>query len=687
MSLVPAAGGAAAALGQQRLRANAVGFFGTLAQSVSDIGPSPSVALVVPLVFVIAGNGSWLSWVLVTAVLLCVAFCCAELARRYATTGGLIGLVAITGSRTRALAVAGCVLGFAILGSPANVLGTGILFQHWLSTFGVAPGTGLLLALSLASLAVGFYLSYRGMRLSATALLLIESMTLCFIGALLIIVLIRHHHGSVVDSGQLSLRGVSAHNVLLGSAAAAFAVSSFECSATLGEESRQARRTIPRSLYVSVCFTGALFIAASYVMTLGFDGTKLSLATSADPLSDLATLYGVSDLRYFVLLGVALGYFAVIVAFTNWSARVMFTLAREGLLPGYFAGVDQRTGTPKRAVIALAAVTMAGIILLVITRQATLAVWGYMATAAALMYLVAYIIAMLALGVYGFRELRSRLMLAAGVAGSAAFGYALYSSVYPAPRYPLSAWTWAGVGVGAASCLLALALRTSGARVARSFGQSVRADTTLADIDEATLGLGGPGVSGVAAGKLRAGGDSEFPEHLPQVVLHGARADEQPRRDRGVGQALTGQPRDLILLGSQLIPGTDGSLAGLLAGGQQLPAGPFRKTPGAHRHEHVMGGAKLPAGVQAAALPAQPLPVQQVRPRQVQVSPGSPETADGLLVEDLGCLIVGQQSARASQQALPEFSSSRQGARCEPLQGAHCRFTVVAARRGLDQVG
>jgi amino acid transporter len=487
MGSVPGApGGGGAPPAARRLRANAVGFFGTLAQSVSDIGPSPSVALVVPLVFVLAGDGSWLSWVLVTAVLLCVAFCCAELAKRYATTGGLIGLVAVTGSRAPALAVAGCVLGFAILGSPANVLGTGILFQRWLGILGVAPSSGLLLALCLASLAAGFYLSYRGIRLSATALLVIEGITLSFLGALLIIVLIRHHHGGIVDPRQLFLKGTSLHAILLGSAAAAFAVSSFECSATLGEESRKARRTIPRSLYTSVSFAGGLFIVASYIMTLGFEGTKLSLSTSTDPLSDLAKLYGVGALRYFVLLGVALGYFAVIVAFTNWSVRVMFTLAREGLLPGYFAAVDQRTGTPKRAVVALAAVTLAGLILLVIVNQATLAVWGYMATAAALMYVAAYIVAMLALGAYGFRELRSGLMLTAGAAGGVAFGYALYSSVYPAPPHPLDVWTWAGVGVAAASWTLAIALRASGARVARSFGQSVRADTALADSDEAT---------------------------------------------------------------------------------------------------------------------------------------------------------------------------------------------------------
>lgn len=231
----------------QRLQANAVGFFGTLAQSVSDIGPSPSVALVVPLVFVYAGNGSWLSWIIVTVVLLCVAFCCAEVARRYATTGGIIGLVAITGSRTAALAVAGCVLGFLLLGGPANVLGTGILFQHWLEALGVGPRTGLLVVLCIGALAAGFYLSYKGIRLSAAALLMIEAMTLSFIGILMVVVLVSNH-GGVFDSRQLGLQGTSWHAILLGSAACAFAIASFECSATLGEESKRARRTIPRSL-------------------------------------------------------------------------------------------------------------------------------------------------------------------------------------------------------------------------------------------------------------------------------------------------------------------------------------------------------------------------------------------------------------------------------------------------------
>jgi hypothetical protein len=53
--------------------------------------------------------------------------------------------------------------------------------------------------------------------------------------------------------------------------------------------------------------------------------------------------------------------------------------------------------------------------------------------------------------------------------------------------------------------------------------------------------------------ELAAGADAELGEDLAQVVLHGARADEQPRADLGVGQPLAGQPRDLRLQADLLL--------------------------------------------------------------------------------------------------------------------------------------
>jgi hypothetical protein len=77
--------------------------------------------------------------------------------------------------------------------------------------------------------------------------------------------------------------------------------------------------------------------------------------------------------------------------------------------------------------------------------------------------------------------------------------------------------------------------------------------------------------------ELAARADAELGEHLAQVVLDRARADEQPGADFRVGQPIQGQPRDLGLLGGQLYGALDGALAGGLAGGGQLAPGPLGK--------------------------------------------------------------------------------------------------------------
>ena len=187
--------------------ANAVGFFGVLAQSISDVGPSASVALLVPIVFVIAGAGAWLSWLIVTGVMLCVAFCCAEFTKRHATTGGLVGIVAGTRFKTTALAVSGCVLAFVLWTSSINVLGTGLLFEDWLAALGVARSRGLLVALVVLALALGFYISYRDIRISAIVMLAIEAFTLTALAILMIVILAENKHGNVFDSSQLAVKG------------------------------------------------------------------------------------------------------------------------------------------------------------------------------------------------------------------------------------------------------------------------------------------------------------------------------------------------------------------------------------------------------------------------------------------------------------------------------------------------
>jgi amino acid transporter len=61
----------------------------TLAQSVSTMAPTTTPPAPIPLVYTLAGNGTWLAYVLATIAVLLVALCIARFARHSASPGSL----------------------------------------------------------------------------------------------------------------------------------------------------------------------------------------------------------------------------------------------------------------------------------------------------------------------------------------------------------------------------------------------------------------------------------------------------------------------------------------------------------------------------------------------------------------------------------------------------------------------
>src|SRR5580698_10668094 len=88
--------------------------------------------------------------------------------------------------------------------------------------------------------------------------------------------------------------------------------------------------------------------------------------------------------------------------------------------------------------------------------------------------------------------------------------------------------------------------------------------------------------------ELPARGDTELGEHVAQVPLDRARADEQLRADLRVRQAVAGQPGDLLLLRRELVARVGASLAHLLARGEQLAAGALGERLHPDRGEQAM---------------------------------------------------------------------------------------------------
>src|SRR6516225_8564408 len=129
--------------------------------------------------------------------------------------------------------------------------------------------------------------------------------------------------------------------------------------------------------------------------------------------------------------------------------------------------------------------------------------------------------------------------------------------------------------------------------------------------DRLGAGAGERAVLGQRRSELPARGNAELGEHVAQVPLDRARADEQLGADLRVRQAVAGEPGNLLLLRGELLDRAGAALARLLTRRQQLAAGAFGERLHPDRGEQVIGGAQLLARVQAPALAAQPLPVQQ----------------------------------------------------------------------------
>ena len=72
------------------LRREALSPMETLAQSISTIAPTATPVATIPLVCALAGNGTWLAYVLATIAILLVALCIGRFARYSASPAGFI---------------------------------------------------------------------------------------------------------------------------------------------------------------------------------------------------------------------------------------------------------------------------------------------------------------------------------------------------------------------------------------------------------------------------------------------------------------------------------------------------------------------------------------------------------------------------------------------------------------------
>ncbi len=415
------------------LQANALSPLETLAQSIASIAPTAQPALTMPGVFVLAGNATALCYLLATISMTLVALSIREFAVRSASPGSLFEFAAeVLPLKISHLAGWSLLLAYAATGAAltggltnyANALLKGVL------GFTVAP-----IWLTAFSIAFAGAIAYRDIRVSARFMLWSEGISIALITLVSAATLLHSKHP--IDLPQIRLDGVSPLHLGPGFVLAIFSFVGFESATALGAEARNPLKSIPRAVLGSAVLSGLLFIFFAYAEVLGFRESGINLGDSEAPLQVLAVHSGIAWAAPFVAIGTLLTFFSCALACITAGARILFSMARRGILPVAFGRAHQRNETPHWGVLVVGIFTFLLCGFLAALGAPGLDINGWLGTLATYGFIVAYLLVVIAAPIYSHRHnvLTSRGAILASLAAATLIA-AFVLSVNPMPPPP-----------------------------------------------------------------------------------------------------------------------------------------------------------------------------------------------------------------------------------------------------------
>jgi len=133
-----------------------------------------------------------------------------------------------------------------------------------------------------------------------------------------------------------------------------FAVFGYDTLTTAAEESKNPQRDLPRAVLLSLGISMVFYLAVSLILTGMVPYANLN--TDA-PVADAFKSRGLGWIAVIISVSAVVGIASVLFAFMLGAARIWFALARDGLLPAWFAKVHPSYGTPHRPTIVLGVFT------------------------------------------------------------------------------------------------------------------------------------------------------------------------------------------------------------------------------------------------------------------------------------------------------------------------------------------
>lgn len=365
-----------------------MGNFSAFALSFSGIGITVSIFATIAFVWGQGGPAGIWTWPIASVFYILLGLVFGELSTKIP----LAGYSYQWGSKLANQSFGFFVGFFAYLAFQVGVTGTNLVFApYFAQTIGWNASSRQLLGIAAAAfLAQGLLLIW-GLRIAArvnNVAVVTEIIGGFLTGlALLIWALARHVH-SFSYSFNTGTAPHGSHYLTpfaLSFLLAAFVYSAWEAPADLAEETRDVIGTTPRAMRRSLIATAIIGMVMLLGFTLAMPDLKQTLASSVPGSFVVQHAFGSAYARIFLVV-VDVSIFATALAILAMTSRVVFSMARDGVLPlsGPLKRVSRRSGGP---MIAIVTVTIIAIIITIVAQKLSV-----VASVASIFYALVYLL-------------------------------------------------------------------------------------------------------------------------------------------------------------------------------------------------------------------------------------------------------------------------------------------------------
>lgn len=357
---------------------------------------APMTAMLFNVPVIVSGAG-WAvpaAFIVALAMLLVFTVGYVEMARRVTSAGGFYSFVSHGFGQTAGLGTAS-VITFSYVILTASIVG---IFAYFAQTT-IQDWTGAnipVIVFLLGAVVANVLFAYFDIKITARVLgaFFVAEVTVLVIFSLAVLVQGGAHGLTAAPFNPLALVHNHAAIAVFGAAAPGVALFGafwswvgFEMAPNYGEESRQPKQIFSRATFGTLIALGVLYCVASYAFTIGWGTDHVAQGVNAQFQGKTISAFypltghyvGASLTDAFRLL-IVTSSFACQLAFFNTSARYVYALGRERILPSALGRTQSKHETPHVASYAVAVAITVWILLFYASDSSTSAVLLKLAT-------------------------------------------------------------------------------------------------------------------------------------------------------------------------------------------------------------------------------------------------------------------------------------------------------------------